>query len=189
MVDDMIVMALDEAKDRMDKALEHLRQELNSIRAGRATPAMLENIKVDYYGSATPLNQMANVTAPQGDLLVVQPWDASALGEIEKAIMSANLGVTPSNDGSIIRVPVPPPSEERRKQLAKTARGKGEDAKVSIRNVRRHSKDEIKSIQESENLSEDMRFEGEERLQTLTNEYVKKVDDILTRKDKEIMEV
>ena len=189
MVDEMIVMAIDDARERMDKALEHLRQELNSIRAGRAAPAMLENIKVDYYGSPTPLSQMANVSAPQGDLLVVQPWDASALADIEKAIMSANLGVTPSNDGSIIRVPVPPPSEERRIQLAKTARSKGEDAKVSIRNVRRHSKDEIKSIQESENLSEDMRFEGEDRLQKLTDEYVSKVDVILKRKDKEIMEV
>ncbi len=117
MLDEMIQMILDDAKDRMEKALEHLHRELTSIRAGRATPAMLENIKVDYYGSITPLNQMASVTAPQADLLVIQPWDASALGDIEKAIMPANMGVNPSNDGSMIRVPIPPLSGERRTVL------------------------------------------------------------------------
>ena len=160
MLDELIKMILEDAKDRMDKALEHLRSELSSIRAGRATPAMLENIRVDYYGSSTPLNQMASVSAPQADLLVVQPWDATALNDIEKAIMSANIGVNPSNDGSLIRVPIPPLSEERRKDLAKTARSRGEDGRVAVRNIRRHLKDEIKSVQQSENLPEDMRYEG-----------------------------
>ena len=189
MLDEMIEMILDDAKERMEKALEHLRHELNGIRAGRATPAMLENIKVDYYGSKTPLNQMASVSAPQADLLVVQPWDATALGDIEKAIVAANIGVNPSNDGNLIRVPVPPLSEERRKELAKTAGSRCEDGKVSIRNVRRHSKDEIKSTQESENLPEDMRYEGEDLLQKLTDAHIKKVEDYLDRKKKEIMEV
>ena len=189
MVDEMIEMALEEAKDRMEKALDHLRHELNAIRAGRATPAMLEGVKVDYYGSQTPINQMASVSAPQGDLLVVQPWDATALADIEKAIIAANLGVTPSNDGSIIRIPIPQLTEERRKELAKTAKGKGEDARVSVRNIRRHSKDDIKSVQESENLSEDMRFEGEDMLQKLTDEYIKRIEDILKHKEKDIMEV
>jgi len=189
MVDEMIKLALEEAEDRMDKALDFLRSELASIRAGRATPAMLEHIKVDYYGSHTPLNQMASVSAPQPDLLVIQPWDRSALNDIEKAIMSANVGVTPSNDGMIIRVPVPPLSEERRRDLAKTARSRGEEAKVSIRNLRRHGKDEIKSLQQSENLPEDMRYEGEERLQKLTDLHIEKIDDLLDRKEKEIMEV
>jgi len=189
MVDEMIEMALEDAKDRMEKALDHLRHELNAIRAGRATPAMLEGVKVDYYGSQTPINQMASVSAPQGDLLVVQPWDATALADIEKAIIAANLGVTPSNDGSIIRIPIPQLTEERRKQLAKTAKAKGEDARVSVRNIRRHSKDDIKSVQESENLSEDMRFEGEDLLQKLTDEYIKKIEDILKHKEKDIMEV
>lgn len=189
MLDEMIELILEDAKDRMEKALEHLRSELNSIRAGRATPAMLENIRVDYYGTSTPLNQMASVSAPQADLLIIQPWDATALGDIEKAIVAANIGVNPANDGNLIRVPVPPLSEERRKELAKSARSKGEEGKVSIRNVRRHSKDEIKSTQEKENLPEDMRYEGEENLQNLTNEFIGKIDDYLTRKEKEIMEV
>ena len=189
MVDDMIKMVLEDAEDRMDKALEHLRSELSAIRAGRATPAMLENIRVDYYGSQTPLNQMSSVSAPQPDLLVIQPWDASALSAIEKAIMTANIGINPSNDGALIRVPVPPLSEERRRDLAKTARSRGEDAKVAIRNIRRSHKDEIKSMQQSENLPEDMRFEGEDRLQDLTDKHIKKVDELLERKEKEIMEV
>ena len=189
MVDEMIKMVLEEAEERMDKALEHLRGELSSIRAGRATPAMLENIRVDYYGSQTPLNQMASVSAPQADLLVVQPWDAGALSDIEKAIMTANIGVMPSNDGSIIRVPVPPLSEERRRDLAKTARTRGEEAKVAVRNIRRSSKDDIKELQQSENLPEDMRFEGEERLQKVTDRHIEKVDELLNRKEKEIMEV
>ncbi len=189
MVDEMIKMALEEAEDRMEKALDHLRHDLSTIRAGRATPAMLESVRVEYYGSITPLNQMASISAPQGDLLIIQPWDASALSTIESAIMAANLGVTPSNDGAIIRVPVPPLSEERRKELAKSARHKGEESRIVIRNIRRGSKDEIKSLQQSENLSEDMRFEGEERLQKITDQYIQKVDDLLDRKEKEIMEV
>ena len=189
MVDEMIELTLQEADDRMGKAMEHLRHELSAIRAGRATPAMLEGIKVEYYGTTTPLNQMASVSAPQGDLLVIQPWDASAINDIEKAIMTANLGITPSNDGSLIRVPVPPLSEERRKDLAKSARNKGEESKVAIRNIRRGVKDDIKSVQQGENLPEDMRFEGEERLQKLTDQYISKIDELLNRKEKEIMEV
>ena len=189
MVDEMIELTLQDAEDRMAKALDHLRHELSTIRAGRATPAMLESIKVDYYGTITPLNQMASVNAPQGDLLVIQPWDASALSDIEKAILSANLGVTPSNDGKIIRVPVPPLSEERRRDLAKSAKGRGEESRVAIRNIRRGIKDDIKSVQQSENLPEDMRFEGEERLQKLTDQFISKIDELLNRKEKEIMEV
>ncbi len=189
MVDELIKMLLEDAEDKMDKAIEHLRQELSGIRAGRATPAMLEHIRVNYYGSQTPLNQMANVSAPQPDLLVIQPWDNSALGDIEKAIIAANVGVTPSNDGAIIRVPVPPLSEERRRDLAKTARIRGEDSRVSIRNIRRTVKDEIKSMQQKENLPEDMRYEGEERLQALTDRFIEQIDHLLQRKEEEIMEV
>ena len=189
MVDESIQLLLDEAEASMKKSLEHLRAELNTIRAGRATPAMLEGVRVDYYGSQTPLNQMASVSAPQADLLLVQPWDRSALGDIDKAISAANLGLNPSNDGSLIRIPVPPPSEERRKDLAKSARAKGEEAKVSVRNVRRSAKDEIKSIQQEENLPEDMRYEGEDALQKLTDGYTEKIDALLDRKEAEIMEV
>lgn len=189
MLDEELELILEDAKDHMDKTLKHLAAELNTIRAGRASPAMLENIRVDYYGSQTPLNQMASVSAPQPDLLVVQAWDRSALGAIEKAIQSENLGLNPSNDGTIIRIPVPPLSEERRKDLVKGARKRGEDDKVAIRNIRRHAKDHIKSTQESEHLSEDMRYRAEDRLQEMTNEYIGKIDQMLTRKEEEIMEV
>ncbi len=189
MLDEMITLVLDDAEDKMNRAIEHLRHELSSIRAGRATPAMLENIRVSYYGSSTPLNQMANVSAPQPDLLVIQPWDKSSLGDIEKAISAANIGVNPSNDGMLIRVPVPPLSEERRKDLAKAARVRGEDARIAVRNIRRHGKDEIKSIQQSENLPEDMRYEAEERLQAMTDRHIEGIDKLMQRKEEEIMEV
>jgi ribosome recycling factor len=189
MVDEIIQLVLDDAEEKMNRAVEHLRHELSSIRAGRASPAMLEHIRVNYYGAHTPLNQMANVSAPQPDLLVIQPWDKSAIGDIEKAIAAANVGVTPSNDGTIIRIPVPPLSEERRRDLAKTARVRGEDARVAIRNIRRHGKDEIKSLQQSEHLPEDMRYEGEETLQQMTDRHIELIDKLLQRKEEEIMEV
>ena len=154
MIHEELELILEDASEHMAKSIDHLRQELMSIRAGRATPSMLENVKVDYYGSITPLSQMASINAPQADLLVVQPWDASALADIEKAIQSANLGLNPSNDGAMIRLPVPPLSEDRRRDLVKAARTRGEDAKVAVRNVRRHAKDHVKSTQNEENLPE-----------------------------------
>ncbi len=189
MLDENMDLILDDAREHMEKTMEHLRAELNTIRAGRATPAMLEGIRVEYYGTRTPLTQMASVNAPQPDLLVVQPWDRSALAEIEKAIMAANLGLNPNNDGSLIRIPVPPPSEERRRDLAKSARARGEEAKIAIRNIRRHAKDQIKSTQEEMGLSEDLRYAAEDELQKLTDEYIAKIDRLLDRKEEEIMEV
>jgi len=189
MLDEILELLLEEAREHMDKTLTHLQSELNAVRAGRASPTMLQNVRVDYYGTQTPLNQMASINAPQPDLLVIQPWDRSALAAIEKAILTENLGLNPSNDGQLIRVPVPPLSEERRLSLVKTARSRGEDAKVAIRNLRRHAKDNIKVTQEAESLSEDMRFLAEERLQEITNEYTEKIDTILNRKEEEIMEV
>jgi ribosome recycling factor len=189
MLDENLVIILDEAESSMSKSLEHLRHELNTIRAGRATPAMLDGVRVEYYGSHSPLNQMASVSAPQADLLVVQPWDKTALGSIERAIIAANIGLNPSNDGGMIRIPVPPPSEERRRDLAKGARQRGEDAKIAVRNIRRSAKDEIKTIQQEEKLSEDMRYEAEDRLQKLTDSFVEKIDHLLDRKEAEIMEV
>ncbi len=189
MLDDAIKLVLEDAGEKMDKALEHLRGELTTIRAGRASPAMLEHLKVEYYGTLTSLNQMASVTAPQPDLIVVQPWDTSALGAIEKSIMTANMGFNPSNDGTIIRIPIPPLSEERRKELVKTARHRGEEAKIAIRNIRRHAKDQVKDMQQSENLPEDMRYEGEDELQQITDKHVGKIDEYLDRKEAEIMEV
>lgn len=189
MVHEKIQSLLDDADDKMKKALEHLLGELSSIRAGRAAPSMVEHVRVDYYGTMTPLNQVASVNAPQADMLIVQPWDKSALEAIEKAIRSSNIGLNPSNDGDFIRIPVPPLSEERRKDLVKAARTRGEDSKIAIRNIRRHAKDSIKSTQEDEHLPEDMRYEGEDKLQKLTDNYVHKIDDLLDRKEEEIMEV
>jgi len=189
MLDPNLDLILDDVEDQMKKTLEWLTSELNTIRAGRATPAMVEHVRIEYYGSQTPLSQMASVSAPQPDLLVIQPWDKSALSPIERGIIAANIGLNPSNDGSIIRIPVPPPSEERRRELVKSAKSRGEEAKIAIRNARRTAKDEIKSTQESESLSEDMRYEAEERLQALTDAHVNQVDAILTRKEGEIMEV
>lgn len=189
MIHEDLQLILDDASEHMDKSIEHLRHELMAIRAGRATPAMLENVKVDYYGSITPLNQMASVNAPQPDLLIVQPWDKSALGEIEKAIQASNLGLNPSNDGQMIRLPVPPLSEERRRDLVKAAKALGEETKISIRNVRRSAKDDIKKTQEEEKLQEDMRYEAEEELQAMTDKHTERVDTLLNHKENEIMEV
>jgi len=189
MIHENLTLILDDAKEHMEKSLEYLLSELKSIRAGRATPAMLENVRVDYYGSQTPLNQMASVNAPQPDLLVVQPWDRTALADIEKAIQAANLGLNPSNDGSLIRLPVPPLSEERRRDLVKSAHSRGEESKVAIRNIRRHAKDHIKSTLKEDNLPEDMQFEAEDRLQKLTDDFSEKVDSLLVHKEAEIMEV
>lgn len=189
MEDDLIQMALDEADEGMDQALKHLRAELGSIRTGRASPAMLQNVRVDYYGSPTPLNQVASVGAPQADLLVVQPFDTNAIDDIERGIMKANLGLNPSNDGQMIRVPVPPLSQERREELVEKAHALGEEAKISIRNTRRDMKNEIRDLQESENLSEDVRYGAEEELQEITDRHTDRVDQFLEKKEKEIMKV
>lgn len=189
MVDQHIKELLDEAEEHMEKSLDWLRTELQSVRAGRAAPSMIENLRVDYYGTQTPLNQMASISAPQADLLIVQPWDRSALEAVEKGIQSANMGLNPSNDGQMIRIPVPPLSEERRLDLVKTSRSRGEEAKIAIRNIRREIKDSIKKVADEESISEDMRYEGEERLQEITDQYTEAVDNLLDRKEKEIMEV
>ncbi len=189
MLDENLLLVLEDAKEHMEKSLEHVVSELRTIRAGRATPSMLEGVRVEYYGSQSPLSQMANVSAPQPDLIVVQPWDRSALGDIERAIIAANIGLNPGNDGSVIRLPVPPLSEERRRDLVKTAKVRGEDGKVAIRNDRRHSKDQIKSSVKEESLPEDMGYEAEDRLQKLTDSFIGKIDDLLSRKEEEIMEV
>ena len=189
MVDPHIRELLAEAEEHMEKSMDWLRTELNSVRAGRATPSMIENVRVEYYGSQTPLNQLASISAPQADLLIVQPWDRSALQAVEKGIQTANMGLNPNNDGTFIRIPVPPLSEERRKDLVKTARSKGEEAKIAVRNIRREIKDRIKTVSDKESISEDMRYEGEERLQSITDDYTRKIDNLLGRKEADIMEV
>jgi len=189
MPDDPVQDLLDEADEKMEEAVGYLRSELKTIRAGRASPGMLENVTVEYYGSQTPLNQVASVSAPQPDLLVVQPFDRNAMEDIQRGIMKADLGLNPNNDGEKIRIPIPPLSEERRKELVETARERAEEAKISIRNVRRDAKNELQRIVKDETLSEDVLYAGEEDLQDLTDAHTEQVDTLLEKKKSKIMEV
>ncbi|MEF8815717.1 MAG: ribosome recycling factor [Salinibacter sp.] len=189
MPDDPIQDILDEADAEMEESVSYLRSELRTIRAGRASPAMLENVTVEYYGSQTPLEQVASVSAPQPDLIVVQPFDRSAIENIERGIMKADLGLNPSNDGETIRIPIPPLSEERREELVETSRERAEDAKISIRNVRRDAKNEIQHVVETENLSEDVLYGAEEDLQEITDTHTGRVEALLEQKTEQIMDV
>lgn len=182
-------LVVTDASDQMDKALGHLKAEFNTIRAGRANPAMLDSIRVDVYGSMMPLNQLANASAPAPDMIVVQPWDKSTLNAIEKAIRVSNMGFNPSNDGVIIRIPVPPLSEERRRELVKMSKHKAEEARVAIRNIRKSANHDIKKTQTELKLSEDMRFEGEEIIQKATDHHIKTIDEMVHHKEAEIMKV
>jgi len=173
----------------MREAAAFCKKELSHIRAGKANTALLDGVKVNYYGSQTPLNQLASVSAPEARLLVVQPFDKSTMEDIEKAIMSSGLGLNPNNDGQIIRIPLPMLTEERRKELVKHSREVGENARISIRNSRRDANDEIKKTVQEESLPEDSRFEGEDEVQKLTDKYTELVDQMLETKEKEIMTV
>ncbi len=184
-VDDILL----EAQDKMEKALEVLVGELKGIRTGRATPGLVENVRVEYYGSPTPLKQIAGISAPDPRLLIIKPFDPSSLANIEKAIQKSDLGLNPASDGKLIRIAVPPLSEERRKQLSKQAKETSEKAKLAIRNVRR---DAIKQSEDEEKegaLSEDQKFRLKDEIQKLTDEHEKKVADIVEKKSKEIMEI
>ncbi len=175
--------------ERMDHMVDHLRRELASIRTGRASLSLLDGVHVDYYGSPMPLKQLASLSIPESRTIVIQPWEASRIPEIEKAIQSANLGLQPSNDGKLIRLNIPPLTEERRKEYVKLARRMGEEAKVAVRNVRRDVNDEIKKAQKTGDLSEDAQRVAQEDIQRLTDQYVTRVDDILAKKEAEILEV
>jgi len=189
MIPEDLQLIIDTAKESMAEAASFAKKEFSHIRAGKASPSLLDNIKVNYYGSQTPLNQLANVSAPEARLLTVQPYDKSVLEDIEKAIMAGGLGLNPSNDGIIIRIPLPILSEERRKELVKHAKEVAEKARISIRNTRRDANDEIKNTVESESLPEDSRFEAEEEIQGHTDTFIKRVDELLEKKEKEIMTV
>ncbi len=174
---------------RMDAALEHLKRELAGLRTGRASLALLDGIKVDYYGTPTPLKQVATLAVPESRLITIQPWEPPLIKEIEKAILASGLGLTPSNDGKIIRLPIPQLSEERRKELAKLCKKHGEEAKIAIRNVRREGNEELKHLQKESKLSEDDLRKSEAEVQKLTDQYIHKVDEILKKKEEEIFEV
>ncbi|MBL7559032.1 ribosome recycling factor [Olleya sp. YSTF-M6] len=181
-----ITFIIDSAKEAMDKAIKHLEKQFVNIRAGKASPAMLGSVMVDYYGSQTPLSQVANVNTPDGRTITVQPWEKNMLQEIEKAIMIANLGFNPMNNGETIIINVPPLTEERRRDLAKQAKAESEDAKVGIRSARKDANNDIKK---TEDASEDLQKNAEADIQTLTDKYVKLIDELLANKETEIMTV
>ncbi|WP_447976589.1 ribosome recycling factor [Candidatus Nitrospira bockiana] len=177
------------AAERMEAAIDHLKRELGGLRTGRASVALLDGIKVDYYGTLTPLKQVATVSVPESRLLTVQPWEPQLIREIEKAILASGLGLTPANDGKIIRIPVPPLTEERRKDLIKLCKKHGEETRIALRNIRRESNDEFKHLHKESKLSEDELRKAENEIQKLTDQYVQKVDQILKKKEEEILEI
>ncbi|NLK71550.1 MAG: ribosome recycling factor [Clostridiales bacterium] len=179
----------DNLNSKMTKTIEVLKDELKSVRAGRANPALLDRIVVEYYGAPTPLKQLANVSAPEPRLLLIQPFDPSVIHSIEKAINQSELGINPSNDGKIIRLAVPQLTEERRKDLTKLVKKMGEDAKVALRNERRNANDDLKKLQKDGELTEDDLKASLEEVQKMIDKYVKEVEDIISDKEKEIMEV
>ncbi|WP_235589136.1 ribosome recycling factor [Tepidibacillus decaturensis] len=173
----------------MEKAISTLKKELASVRAGRANVSLLDKVQVEYYGALTPLNQMANITTPDARTLVIQPWDKSIMGEIEKAILKSELGITPTNDGSVIRINIPPLTEERRKELVKVVKKMGEESKVAIRNIRRDANEELKKKEKNGEISEDQSHRTQEEIQKLTDKFIGDVDTVVNTKEKEIMEV
>jgi ribosome recycling factor len=178
-----------EAEEKMEKAVEVAKDDLTSVRTGRAAPAMFARITVDYYGAPTPLNQLASINIPEARMAVVKPYDQSQLGAIEKAIRDSDLGVNPTNDGTIIRVVFPQLTEERRREMVKVAKSKGEDAKIVVRGLRRKAKEELERLKKEGEVGEDDVYHAEKELQTLTDQYVQQIDELVKRKEAELLEV
>ena len=176
-------------EDKMEKSLDVLLDEYASIRAGRANPHVLDRLRIDYYGTPTPIQQVGNVTVPEARMIVIQPWEKSLLKEIEKAILTSDLGINPTNDGNVIRLVFPELTEERRKDLAKDVKKKGEGAKVAVRNIRRDAMDSIKKMEKAGDISEDDLKQGDEKIQKITDKMIEKVDKAIETKTKEIMTV
>ena len=176
-------------EEKMNKTIDALEREYKSIRAGRATAAVLERISVDYYGVPTPIQQMAAISVPEARTLLIQPWDASTLKEIEKAILTSDIGINPQNDGKLIRLNFPPLTEERRKEIVKDVRKKAEDSKIAIRNQRRGALDDLKALKKNNEITEDDESNGEKKIQNLTDKFCKEIDSIAASKEKEIMEI
>lgn len=186
-------MTIDEilldSEDRMQKSIDSAKTEMSKVRTGRASASMLDGVSVDYYGTATPINQMANIAIPEPRLLTITPWDRSQLAIIEKAILSSDLGITPSNDGSLIRLKVPELTEERRNDLAKLVRKYGEDGKIAIRNIRRDANEHVKKLQKDSEISEDEEKIHLEEIQNLTNQFITKVDELVKAKESDLLEI
>lgn len=185
MIDDVLL----DAEDRMQKTIDSLKRDLTGVRAGRASPGLIERLEVDYYGTATPLNQISGISAPEARLLVVQPWDRGAVGAIEKAIRSSDLGLNPTNDGQLIRIAIPALNEERRKSLVKVVRNKVEESRVAMRNIRRDGVAQIKELMKEKAIGEDDEHRGEQQIQELTNRFISEADKIGKHKEDEILEV
>ncbi|MBW1813015.1 MAG: ribosome recycling factor [Deltaproteobacteria bacterium] len=184
----MIESTLQETRENMDKSVASLKNELNKVRTGRASLSLLDGVKVDYYGTSTPLNQVASLSVPENRLITIQPWDISVIKDIEKAILKSDLGLTPSNDGKVIRITIPQLTEERRKELVKIVNKVSEDHKVAVRNIRRDSNELIKSFKKDGDVSEDDAFKAQEKVQKITDEYISSIEAIYTEKEKEILE-
>ncbi len=185
----MIEEAIQDARERMEKTLVNTKSELGKIRTGRASLSLLDTVKVNYYGSVVPLKQVANLSVPEPRLITIQPWERNLLGEIEKAILKADLGITPNNDGRIIRLPIPELTEERRKEIVRLVHQLGEEGRIAIRNIRRDVLDRLKKAQKAHQISEDEEYNAGIDIQDLTDKYIKKIDEAINAKESEIMEV
>jgi ribosome recycling factor len=184
----MIESMYQETRESMQKSIDALENDLKKIRTGRASLSILDDIRVDYYGTLTPLNQMASLSTPESRLITIQPWDVSVIKNVEKAILKSDLGLMPSSDGKVIRISIPPLTEERRKQLVKMIYKKSEEHKISIRNVRRDTNDLLKSLKKDGEISEDDAFKAQDQVQKITDEHIKLIDDVCKNKEKEILE-
>ena len=178
-----------DVKHRMEQAVESVRAELAKLRTGKASPTILDGITVNYYGTNTPLRQVGNVSAPEPRLLVIQPWDRSLLGEIEKAILKSDLGLNPANDGIVIRIPIPSLTEERRQSLVKVGKKITEEGRVAVRNIRRDANEKLKKLEKDHKISEDDLHRSQDEMQKMTDDYIKKLDEILALKEKDILEI
>lgn len=185
----MIRQTVDAAKKRMEKCISDMQQNLATIRTGRASVSLLDHVQANYYGTPTPLNQMASLSAPEPTMILIQPWDPSTISSIEKAILASDLGLNPTNDGKVVRLPIPPLTEERRKQLAKAVGHIAEQHRVAIRQVRHDANDELKTLLKDKEISEDDEKEGLKKIQDLTNDYIAKVETLQKRKEAEILEL
>ena len=184
----MIDSVYDDARDRMGNSIEDLRNEFKKIRTGRASPALFEGMRINYYGTPTPLNQVASLSVPESRLIVIKPWDQSIIGEIEKEILKSEIGLTPMNDGKLIRIPIPALTEERRKELVKVVHKIAEDHKVSIRNIRRDANELLKGLKKDGDISEDDFYRAQDKVQKITDDYIQSVGETYQEKEKEILE-
>lgn len=185
----MLQDVYNDTESQMQKVIEALKREFAGIRTGRASVGLLDGISIDYYGTPSPLNQVATLSVPESSLIVIQPWDISVLKQIEKAILRSDLGITPSNDGKVIRLAVPPLTEERRKELAKLVKKRAEEKKVVVRQVRREANDLLKSLEKDKDITEDQLHRGQDQVQKLTDKYINTIDEITAKKEQEILEI